>query len=110
MSAATDAPPPFARRYSGFFGAATPGTYQFSLTSDDGSLLWLDGATTPLIDNNAANPGLDCGVHVTLFPPALFALNLLVLTQASLILRAMGVVSLAGRQGRIRITHRSSLH
>jgi len=26
-----------------------PGTYQFSLTSDDGSLLYLDGSPTPLI-------------------------------------------------------------
>jgi len=51
----------FAQRYSGFFNAAVTGAYQFSLTSDDGSFLWLDGNPTPLIDNNLGSPGFGCG-------------------------------------------------
>ena len=51
----------FARRYSGFFNAVVPGKYQFSLTSDDGSFLWLDGAPAPLIDDNQITSGPDCG-------------------------------------------------
>ena len=43
--------PSFAQRYSGFFLAAIPGEYVFRLTSDDGSLLWLDGNAMPLINN-----------------------------------------------------------
>ena len=44
--------PPLARRYSGFFNAVASGTYQFSVGSDDGSYLWLDGNPNPLIDDN----------------------------------------------------------
>ena len=51
----------FARRYSGFFDTVVPGEYRFSLTSDDGSFLWLDGASTPLLNDNNTPSGPDCG-------------------------------------------------
>ena len=60
LSAGSDV---IAQRYSGFFYAAIAGAYQFSLTSDDGSFLWLDGNPTPLIDNNLGSPGFGCGEH-----------------------------------------------
>jgi hypothetical protein len=41
----------FAARFSGEFEVATAGTYTFSLTSDDGSVLYVDGAQ--VIDNDA---------------------------------------------------------
>ena len=44
-------PTDFARRYSGFFDAPALDFYTFTLTSDDGSLLYLDGVGTPLLDN-----------------------------------------------------------
>jgi hypothetical protein len=43
--------PSFTQRYSGFFFAAATSTYQFTLTSDDGSLLWLDGVANPFVND-----------------------------------------------------------
>ncbi len=59
----------FAARYEGVLVVETPGTYKFSLASDDGSRLVLDGAT--LIDNDGLHPTrvlsaeveLEAGLH-----------------------------------------------
>ena len=52
----------FAKRYSGFFDAGVTSTYTFSLTSDDGSYLWLDGNPTAFINNSAvATMNVPCG-------------------------------------------------
>ncbi len=67
---ADGAAPAFARRYSGFFVAAQAGAYTFTLTSDDGSYLWLNGASTPLINNNVGN-GLGCGARLPVILTAL---------------------------------------
>ncbi len=40
-------------RFDGFFIATIAGTYTFATTSDDGSVLFLDGADAPLVNNNA---------------------------------------------------------
>ena len=61
LSAGGSDTPLLARRYSGFFNAVVAGTYRFSLTSDDGSFLWLDGASTPLINDFTADSGQNCG-------------------------------------------------
>ena len=62
MSAGGGSPPQqLARRYSGFFNAVVAGAYWFSLTSDDGSFLWLDGVSTPLIDDFTGGVGAGCG-------------------------------------------------
>jgi len=54
----------FAKRYSGFFNAVVTSTYKFSLTSDDGSYLWLDGNPTAFINNSAvATADVPCGGH-----------------------------------------------
>jgi hypothetical protein len=54
----------FSARFRGRILITTPGTYNFRLTSDDGSLLWLDAAAlapsptvaTALIDNRGIHP------------------------------------------------------
>ena len=51
---------PFARRYSGFLNALAAGTYTFLLSSDDGSLLWLDGNPMAFIDDDVVKSGA-CG-------------------------------------------------
>ena len=61
MSAGGPSTPQLARRNSGFFNAVVAGTYQFSLRSDDGSFLWLDGVSTPLMDDFTGGVGAGCG-------------------------------------------------
>ena len=38
--------------FNGFINITTPGTYTFSTTSDDGSMLFVDGKDTPVVSNN----------------------------------------------------------
>ena len=77
MSADAPTVPSFARRYSGFFVAAVTATYRFTLSSDDGGYLWLNGVSAPLIDDFShvnyqhcgARPGLD-SLHTLCFQSA----------------------------------------
>ena len=65
-------PPSFARRYSGFFDAAVVGTYVFTLTSDDGSFLGLDGNPTPLLSNKDTKSASRCGEWNPSPPPVVY--------------------------------------
>ena len=57
--------------WTGWLDVPATGPYTFSLSSDDGSRLYLDGSTTPLIDNGGASGGMSqgyvmCGVMLPL--------------------------------------------
>ncbi len=62
LSADAGETPAYARRYSGYFNAAASSTYQFDLTTDDGSLMWLDGASMVFINDSMGSAG-GCGEH-----------------------------------------------
>ena len=62
-TAAVDNPQTYSARYRGSISIATSGPYTFSLSSDDASYLWLDGAalaTTPTVASATINNG---GAH-----------------------------------------------
>ena len=44
-------------RFTGYINITTPGTYTFSTTSDDGSMLFIDNNDTPVVSNNAYQGG-----------------------------------------------------
>ena len=52
--------PGFARRYSGFLQAVTPGKYAFTLTSDDAAVLWLNTELQTLNDYGDTDSGHSC--------------------------------------------------
>lgn len=54
----------FAIDYNGRFWIETPGEYRFSLTSDDGADLWIDGRMT--IDNDGVHPAIEASAAATL--------------------------------------------
>lgn len=64
-------PERFSARWVGYLTVGRPGKYTFTITSDDGGLMFVDGSPTPIVDNGGTHPpltrsgtvGLDRGSH-----------------------------------------------
>jgi len=63
-------------RFSGYIDVPQAGTATFSLTSDDGSMLWLDNNDTPVISNNALQPATTRSNFYTFATPGLHPITI----------------------------------